>query len=148
MTPAAALFREWRGEIEEELRETPKELDIALARVQLEEKRLGVERRQREQLDQLVKRGLVAGESMASALRVRLQTYLDACKVATPPVRATIENLQYRLQDLTEALLQIDRALRLEEPAPTEAPPPPRGNAPAAFEPIEMPILPPPRGVA
>jgi chromosome segregation ATPase len=148
-TPPVALFRAWREEIEKELVDTRNQLEIALTRVEYEERRLAKERRQREQLQMLLKRAAGA-ETIATALRVRVEVQLDECKAAVSPLRATIENLRYRLQDLSEALQQIDRALRIEEPAPApaEAPPPPRGKAPEFYEPILMPTLPPPRGAA
>jgi chromosome segregation ATPase len=147
LTPPAALFRAWRAEIEKELVETRKQLEIASTRIEYEERRLAKERRQREQLGMLLKRA-VGAEAIATALRVRVELELDTCKAVGSPLRATIESLRYRQQDLSEALQQIDRALRLEEPtpAPAEAAPTQRRQRTAEeFESIEMP---PPRGAA
>ncbi len=148
MMPAAALFRAWRAEIVEELAAARVELAAAHQRLQVEEKRASVEKAHREQLEALVRRA-VGGESISSAFRRRVEQAAEVRTAAVAPAKLTIETLTWRITDLVDAISQIDRGLRLEEPtlsAPAEAAPPPRGKAqPEPYEPIEMP---PPRGAA
>jgi hypothetical protein len=139
--PAAALLREWHEEITAELVEAREALPAARQRLREEEAKAASEASRKRELSALIQKGVGPDAAIANALQRRFaESAAELQKALVRPAQHEIETIVFRISDLTSALEQIDRALRIAEPEPSQ----PEREAPRrpvaeAYDPIVMP---------
>jgi hypothetical protein len=139
--PAAALLREWREEISAELVEAREALPAARQRLREEEAKAAGEASRKRELSALIQKG-VGPDAISNALQGRFaEAAAEMQRALVRPAQHEIETIVFRISDLTAAIEQIDRALRIAEPEPSQAEraAPPRRPIAEAYDPIVMP---------